>query len=349
MLKLEQTVNPKKMTSIFIVLFLILTIISVPVLLITHQEDYEKTEVTTLANYVTKADFDYKAYLLSNEVYQNQTILKPEEGNIYESIVDHIVPFLYFSFNIDIPSTISITYSLDQKLETDSWKIELVTTEPQSTSEKQIEVNLPSFKKEEIETKKKEIEDEIGSYSSDYSVVYSTSFNIVAKTEFGSIQETFSPQLNITLTNTPDGKIFAIENLNQEHQGQLSKESIVWDSDIMAHQFLSFILAIFSASGLAISSLRFIKQPHETEPKYLITQKKWKKLVKSYPNLFFEAKKSKTLSNKKYSTVNLKSLEELIRLAETADKPIMYSGNLLEREFFLIDQDCKYVFTNYPT
>lgn len=336
----------KENSLIFLVLFIFLCLISVPNVIFSNERSYEQTRVDVLASYVHSFDYDYSANLVPNEIYQNVSVLKPGDGLVYESVVESIDVFLSYSFDVDVPVDFSVNYYFVELLVTDSWGFELNRSESQRVFDETFEVVLPVLDKEWIEAKKNELEDETGSYFPYYSVVYSPVFDVSFVSEFGRVEESFNPELEVALMRSDGGRIYSILNLTRQESGEVVDERIVWNLDVMAQQFLSFVLLVFSSCGLVIAFVVYYRQPKEVGDGFVLSRKKWDKLRKSNSDLFFEAEKSVSVDDKNYCVVAFASLEELIRFSEVVDKPIMFLGDFESREFYVIDKDTKYLFKN---
>lgn len=338
--KLKQNKIP-----IFLGLFLLLTLISIPTIYVVHQQNAWQEETTVVATYNNSADYSYIVHVLPNSIYQNRTVLLYNEV-IYASVVEDIDLTLKYSFNSDVPSSFSVDYTLTQTLNTSTLEQRLLTTNPVTFNEPEFAVDIPSLNIKQIEDLKEQTEIERGSFSPYYSIILSPIFSITAETESGTIETTFNPKLIVSLENTDQGNIFTLEGLNQQEPGELSITKLYANRDILNQQLMSDFLLIISIIGLSISVFSYIKIPKPNNTDYPISKKKWQKLVDSYPNLFYATERISASDINKSKIVNIKSIEDLIRLAETADSPILYLGQIENRRFILIDRDTLYQYQN---
>ena len=330
---------------IFLTVFLILTLVSVATVYVVYQQNVWQSETTVLAIYDDSADYSYVVHLLPNSIYQNRTVLLYNEV-IYASVVDDIALTLDFSFDMDVPSTVSVDYSLTQTMNTSTLEYEFLSTSPVTFNDSEVEVVLPSLNIRQIEDLKEQMEIEQGLFSPYYSVVVSPLFSVTAVTDLGTAEATFNPKLILSLESSDQGNIFSFEGLNQQEPGEFSKTELVADRDVLNQQLMSLFFLVISVVGLSLSVFSYIRIPRPDDADYVISERKWRKLVEDYPNLFYHAEKIIAGGLSQSKVVNVASIEDLMRLAESADNPVMYVGRIENRRFILIDRDTLYQFQN---
>jgi hypothetical protein len=320
-------------TTILLTLFTILTLISLLTVYTTHQTPTEETITNTLCTYGSIATYDYTAILEHNTIYSNITILKSNEGTLYTKITRQINITLTYTFHATLPTETTITYSLTQTLKT-ALQYQTATTTPTTTNQTRIQITIPRIIKTELDQIITKLAAETGiSTTSYYSLEITPTFTINANTTAGPIQQTFTPTLTISFIRADQGDVITIEDLRQTKTGAITENQTQTRSDILNQRYASYILITISIAGLFFSTYFYIKTKPTTEKPSL------EKLTAPYKELI--AKTTQKPPETK-TTINMETLEDLAKIAETLARPILHATEAEEHTFYIIDNNTKY-------
>ena len=323
-------------TKTLIIIFTILTLIALLTLYTVHQNPIEETITNTVCAYTSTADYDYTAMLKTpNLIYNNKTTLKPDEGTIYTKITRQINLTLTYNFQTTLQSNATITYKIKTILKTSALTYTLSQTTPETTNQKQIQIQLPPIIKTETDPIVAQIASEMGLSSTQYYTLEITpTFTVNADTTAGQIQQTFTPTITITYQRTEQGETTTIEPLYQTRSGALTENQTVIHYDIVNQRNASYILTAIAAAGLAFSTHFHMK----TKPK--TPEKPLEKVIAPYKDLIIEAKKPPTLPSEA-TIINVTSIQELAKTAEILAKPIILTKEP-KPTLTIIDQNTVY-------
>jgi hypothetical protein len=323
---------------LLLALFIILSLIAVATVYAVHQAPYRQNETTTLCTYTSTATYDYTATIEPSTIYQNKTILKPNEGILYTKLTKEINPTLTYAFNTSVPATtITINYEITQTLKTTAWEHQITQTPTTTTSQKQIQITLPTVSKAELDTMKDQIDAEAGSTTSQYySVDVTPTFTITADVQGGTIHHTFQPTLTISFERAEEGDIITIEDLQQTETEQLTENQAVWRQDLLNQRYASYVLSATSFAGL-IFSLFYYKKQHPASPKPEI-----EKLIQTHKDLIVETSENTELHVLQPTIITVTTLKELAKTAEILAKPILHTTKNQKHIFYIIDNNTKY-------
>jgi hypothetical protein len=325
--------KPQK-TTILLTLFIILTLISLLTVYTTHQTPTEETTTNTICTYTSTANYDYTAILEHNTIYSNITILKPNEGTLYTKITRQINLTLTYTFHATLPADTTITYSLTQTLKTATLSHQINTTTPTTTNQTQIQITIPRIIKGELDPIITKLAAETGvSTSTYYSMDITPTFTISANTTAGQINQIFTPTLTIEFKRTDQGDITTIDDLHQTKTGAITENQTLTRQDIINQRYTSYALITISIAGLFFSTYFYIKTKPTTEKPSL------EKLTAPYKELI--AKTTQKPPETK-TTINMETLEDLAKIAETLARPILHATEAEEHTFYIIGNNTKY-------
>ena len=322
-------------TTILLSLFTILTLTSIITVYATHQTPTEETTINTLCTYTSTATYDYTAILEHNTIYNNITILKPNEGTLYTKITRQINLTLTYTFDATLPADTTITYRLTQTLKTGTLSLQINTTTPTTTNQTLIRITIPRIIKGELDPIITKLAAETGvSTSTYYSLEITPTFTITANTTAGQIYQTFTPTLTIGFTHTDQGDITTISDLYQTNTGAITEDRTITREDIINQRYESYILITLSIAGLFFSSYFYIKTKPKTE------QIPLDKLVAQYKDLIIEAKEPPK-TTPETTIINVETIKELAKTAEILAKPIILTRKP-QPTLTIIDQNTIY-------
>jgi hypothetical protein len=327
--------KPQK-TTILLTLFTILTLISIMTIYTVYQTPTEETTTNTLCTYTSTANYDYTAILEHNTIYNNITILKPNEGTLYTKITRQINLTLAYTFDATLPVDTTITYSLTQTLKTGTLSHQINTTTPTTTNQTLIRITIPRIIKGELDPIIIKLAAETGvSTSTYYSMDITPTFTISANTTVGQIYQLFTPTLTIEFQHTDQGDITTIGDLHQTKTDTITENETITRQDILNQRYASYILIATSIAGLCFSTYFYIKTKPKTE------QIPLDKLIAPYKDLIIETTEPPKTPPETI-TINVTTIQDLAKTAETLAKPIIHTTDGKEHTFYIIDNNTKY-------
>jgi len=340
-----------KRTVIILAFFAILIFISSLMLYYTHQLPIVKKSVVTLYLYGYSGAFNYTATLKPNTIYDNKTTLKLGEGTIYSKITDHIDVNFTYVFEGDLQANFTIKYSVYGYVETANFEKQISELpekiiETTGTSPSLSINNIPTIDPSAIQQLVREINDERGIFESEYSLNITIIMNVEAKTSVGTVNEFFTPTLNIEFKSSPsEGEIISISGLEHSETGEITETEGIYQPWVDQQRNVSYGLSIASFFGLIISAWFFIKNrsPKPPEPEKLLEE-----IISPYAEIIAEAQgPSGKEGHSKFGTaIAVKTLEDLVKIAETIEKPILHIHKAPETHIFrIIDDATQYEFT----
>jgi hypothetical protein len=323
-------------TIILLTLFTVLTLISILTVCIAHQTPTEENLTSIICTYRSIADYDYTVTLKPNLIYDNKTTLKPNEGPIYTPITRQINITLTYTFQTTpLLSEATITYTTTQTLKTSAITYQINQTTPQTTNEKQIQIELAQINKTEIDPIIAKIASEMGISSTQYyTIEITTTFTINANTTATPIYQTFSPTITITFQRTDQGEITTITDLHQTKTEAITQNQTTTRQDIINQRYASYSLTAIAIAGLIFSTYFHTK----TKPKTKETP--IEKLLAPYKDLIIEATEPPKTTTQT-TTINVQTIKELAKTAEILAKPIILTKKP-QPTLTIIDQNTTY-------
>ena len=333
---------PPGVRKALIVVFIILFIVSIAAAVnsLTGVKTIEKK--VPICNYEQFGAFNYIAYLKNNTLY-NKTYLLPKEGKIFREITDHINASFTYLFNSDKTYQIEKAYyQVTPYIKTDIWEKKCDEIIKKTTFKKTpINIKFP-VNYTHYEKIVREINNETQVTPRDSTLVYKCVIDLKAKTGFNNIDEKFTSYLNVSLNK----KIITFnENLSKIKPGAIfeTKEIIInnsgatgsWTTSALFFLILLIALALFTVEETKLLS-RQEKELRQIEKKY----GEW--LVKiDEPIRDYDAK-----------IIQMKSMNDLIKISEEIGKPIMHHipprEQTQKHTFYIIDNSIFYKYEITP-
>lgn len=324
-------------TTILLAIFIVLTVIALITAYAAHQTPVEETKTETLCTYESTAEYAYLASVKTpNKVYENKSLIGMEYETLYTKLVRHINLTLTYKFNADQPlAEVQITYTITRSLKASAWTYEIGKTEANTTSQTQIQIQIPTVNKTELDQVKAEIDAEIGTSTATYALEIKPTFAVKANTTVGKIYHVFSPTLTVSFQRTDKGEITVIEPLYQSKTDTLTETETITHEEVVSQRYTSYILITTALAGLVFSTFFHTK----TKPKI---GKPLEKIMAPYKDLIVETLEApKTLPQ---TIVTVRDLTELAKIAEILAKPIIHITEDKEHTFYIIDGNLKYEF-----
>jgi hypothetical protein len=324
---------PQK-TLLLLLLFAILTFVTITTVYVTHQIPTQETETNALCTYRSTAMYDYAAILDHNVIQKNVTILGPNEGTLYTEITRQINMSLEYTFYSSLPAIITITYRLSENLKTPACERQIASIAQTITNQTRIQITPQPIIRAQLESLKEIIEIETGTSSETYAVEIMPIFTINAETTAGVIEQTFTPVLNISFERTNQGNIIAIGDLSETNSGAITENQTIIRYDILNQRYMSIALVTTSIAGLFVSSYLHKKMIQKPEKLTL------EKITAPYRDLIIEATESPKAPLEP-TIINVQTIKELAKTARLLAKPIILTRRP-QPIFAIIDQNIEY-------
>lgn len=328
--------------KILVISFIALTVISLVNLYYVQQRPTFERRTVTLALYMHKAFYDYLAELKPNVIY-NKTVLKPDEGVLYTSLTNRInVTFTYVFASNPNPEKLNVSMErLVAKIESPGrWVKYLQETEIvellnfRGSVNFTLEINCPAIRNIAYA-----IDKELGMYSSSYNIYVMPSINVEAVLAGRNVRETFTPQLTVVFKSTTDkGSYISLEGLNQTENREIKETIEVRYPDVELQRNASYATTAAMVSGLAVSTVLYFRSSRKAK-KESSEIAKTEKVAEEYKDVIIEAAR---LPPETRTTIDVKSLGDLVKIAEVLTKPILKAENGEYLVYYIMDGEVKY-------
>jgi len=337
--------------TVLLVIFAILTLISSFTLYYTHQLPTEKRSVDTLYTYGHYGTFNHIATLKPNTIY-NKTTLEPDEGPIFTKITDRINVNFTYTFQGTKPANLTIHYNVSEYVETTKWQkqigeIQQKTINTTGTSTNLYINNIPPINISSVQNLVNTIKQETGMSVSDYIVSITTQMHIEANTTEGLISESFTPNMTITFTTSfSEGDAILIQDIEHIKTGEITSTEIIYQPWVNTQRYASYALSIVSFSGLFVIIWAFARSrpPKPMKPEALIEE-----VIEPFKEIISETAEEPQFKERRFmpiATISMKTLEDLVKVADTLAKPIIHTRKPPETHiFYVIDETTRYEYT----
>lgn len=342
---MKLNINRSLKKALIIITILLICAIS---FLLYNQIKYpgSKEEKVVLYNYNNKANINYKVFLKPNILYSDTSI---GEGNTYiTEFVDHIDAVFNYEFKgeriADIKGDYEVIasvegYTAEKESEKTIWKKDFVLLSKTSfdINDKTISIkkDIPIKFQDYQAYAKKVIQD--SKVSSQVKLSVFMNINLNTTTDKGIIKETISPSMVMPL------------NVNYfEIKGDLSKEKpdaikatnnsqvAVNIKTVLCYSVILVVLIIALVYLIFFTSVITVDDP---------LAKKLNKIFKEHGDRLVALNSEVSINYENYNKV--KSIDDLVRIADEIGKPIMYkfSSDYNDiTEFYVIDNTQMYIF-----
>lgn len=345
MLEMKFSINKKLRIVLIVVLIIAISGVSFLLYREVKHPGFEEQSVP-IYSYNNKANVDFMVYFKPNELYNTESM---NEDQIYiTEFVDYIKADFNYQFSGDKAKNLNGTYDIIAKV------IGYTTDRDNNVIniwEKDFTL-IPS-KKFTIDSETKSIKESVDIHLTDYNafvkrileaskVNCQTNLNVIMNinvkgdTGVGEIDETITPSLTIPLNtstieitgNREIEKPGAIES-TRKVQFPVNRNMVVLYGGIIGVLVIGAIFLIFFTEGI------LSKDPYE---------KTLKKIFKKHGDRFVALNTEITTSFENTSTV--KSMDDLVRIADELGKPIMYKYSEDYRDitrFYVVNEDQIYM------
>lgn len=302
-----------------------------------YQKYTDKKEA--VFSYSTKADVGYEVYYIQNEVTSENRI---EQGKVYISeFIDYIDTAYHYEFNADKTAQINGKYSavaylrgFVRGLDGDKiiWSKEyiLMPEKKFSYEEKSITFNYDVPIKLDV---MKEYADKVKSilkFNTNVKLTVLYNLSIEAKTDQGTINEGFSPFLDIPVTQ----EYFEITNNRSEEIKSEIDQEVTIISPLYGQKRI-FYLVISSVLLLGLIFVLLFTEGMVLNP----IRKKFVQIFKNYGAKIVILNSEIKLESKEY--IEVTNINGLVKISEDLGKPILYDNKY---NFLVIDEKINFIF-----
>ena len=287
-----------------------------------HSLPVKEENVITLSRYRHASEYDYIAELKPNEIYDNQLTLSPGEGTLYLNIVENMAITFHYTFSCDRPASITAEYSVGMDLESpEKWikHLPVVSEDSVSSSGGRVEfstelfITVPWF--EEL---KAVIDAETGTSSSTYNLRIKPEIRTVAETDVGTINENLVPELVMSFKyGAEEGDQIVMSGLENTIFGTIQQTETTHHGGVLTYRRIFYVVSAAAFVGLICTAWFFMR----TRPKR--PEKKVEKIIEPFKEAVLEVAEEPSYKERR-TTVAMKSLEDLVSLAEGLGKPVLY-------------------------
>jgi len=301
-----------------------------------HRLPSERTKFVELYRYGHVGTFDYSVELKPNILY-NKTTVGPGEA-IYLNLAQTMDIRFVYEFNCTRPAEVSGSYSVHMYLELpEQWtkRFTLVSVVPFNSEGFSFshQLNITSIN-ELIHA----IERETATRAPAYNLTITPVIHVSARVGGDLIEEDFSPSMVITFA----GSRLTVEGLEHSQPkivGETKVEPAPWDlygiPILVSHlRYLSY--AALAGFSVAIVWAAYYKR---AEPKSVA-----ERIRKKYGELIADLREAPPQA-KTQTVIQIASIEDLVKIAESQGKPILHSKREQTHIFYVLDANIRYEFT----
>lgn len=330
--------NQQKIFRYMLMIFVVLTAVSIVAVVYTYTLPTQKTTTTTTLTYQHVGTYAGRATLKPNIIYNITSIVLGEKKTLYRAILEQIELNFTHSFqSYPEPTNIIIDPALTVELESPGKWIRVLKWDE---CEELLQLETDGDFNMIINITKLEpiidiIDEETGIRTASFNLNIKPVFNTRATTPAGVIDETFSPELTVSVIEGGDlGNYLETGELVQIIPGERTETTTVEIEGIAQQRNWANLSALITGSCLVLTLYRAYMDRPKQPP-----SKRMEKLMSQYTELITETthKPPETAV-----TINIATLEDLAKAAEILARPIMHTRQDGEHTFYVIDDDKKY-------
>lgn len=352
----DRMASKTKRVAILLSFFVLLTLTSLLFLYYTLAIPLAETSINSPYTYEYQGTYNCTAALKPNTVYDNQTALELVEGSFYRRVINNINVSFTHVFTGDLEADFTVKYSVNEYLEIGDWKKQIVEF-PQQTieaagyeSDLTIE-NIPTINPTAIQQIANKFSEETGLFASQYSLNITTKVYIEAETSVGNVSEFLTPTVSLEFkSGAAEGEIISVSGLNYVKTGEIQQTETVYNQWVEQQRNWLYSLSTVSFFGLVASSWFFVKTKSQEPPK---PEKILEDTIAPYEEIIVEAAQEPSQKEQTLRTANtmaVNTLEDLVKIADTLNKPIIHTYKPPETHIFrIIDGLTMYEFTTTAT
>lgn len=293
-------------------------------------------EVTVLT-YTHGGDLHYDVRLKPNDLYGTTTM---GPGNTYfRKITEHIDAAFGYEFTCDRDAEITCEYDVTACVASGTdWEKRYVLV-PQTTFNssgrsvtfvEDLRIDLAHY-----EGIVSDISDEIGVRTQNPTVTIKYNIHTIARTNVGNVDEFFTPDLVIPLNKNA----FTIESNAEEKPGSIKTKKTIIKQNVKNRRTYSTAAAIL----ILISLIIFVSLTRDTETAVGKAEKEIRSAKKRYGDWIADATDVPVELGQ--SVITLRSLGDLVKVAEELGKPIIRKT----RDYYVFDGSMRYEYRSVVT
>lgn len=310
----------KNKIIIFMVISIVIVASSFLMMAFSYSHPVVEERTITLCNYIAKSNYDYVAYLRPNIVYDNASIISSGEGVLFLRLVKHVDVNYTFDFIVNKPAVTVVTSTFELKLVSPKkWEKSLLFM-PGGEVEGESTVSINSsftLNFGDILSIIELIEDETGTRSNVYDLLLIAKVNVLSSTDYGLISLPINHTLRITLRNSMGGgQLIEITNLSYKEPGSITKREVVINEDVKFRLYASYALLGVGLVLLTPSTYFFLTNRKKDGGRSI------ESIIKPLEEYLIEVKEL-PFKNKDVLSVEVKSIDDLAKIAEGLGKPIL--------------------------
>jgi hypothetical protein len=333
----------KKTTRLIIISIIsIILFISLIATIMTYPTPTKTLETLTVAHYSQSGDYTYIVYLKNNTLYE-MPLLLPNQGIYFKQIIDNITASFTYTYQSDVPGSISGNYSMYAEIKTDLWtkkypltnQIPFTDNDKTTTFTQQFPINYTFY-----DAIVGQINTETGVTTPHPLLIIHTNVILSQIISQGIIRAQFSPELSITLAQKT---IEISENLSSRETGSLTKQStLVHESGLQRN-----IFTVITLSFAILLCVFFIITKNIPEQK-TETEKTIKKIYKK--NGEWILKTMTPPPTVLQHILQFTSIEDIIKISEDLNKPLFHytASNPQRHIFYILDNTTTYLYELNP-
>lgn len=289
-------------------------------------------------NYTNKGSINYSVYLKPNNLYTGKVM---EEGKLYiTEFVDYLDTNLNYEFNGDRTADINGKYNIIAKVQGFSgegekliniWEKDFYLVPYKSISSNDGKVSINEIIKLNLNDYNIFVQGikEASKINCETTLTLSMNVDLTGITDKGSIEESVSPSLVIPL----DVAMFEITGNNIIDQPGTIEETIQVQLPVNKNQVIIYGILIFILVSALIILIFFTQLAPVKDP----MEKMLKKIFKKHGDRLVALNTDVVIED----SIIVKSIEDLVRIADEIGKPILYkySDNYKEINKFYVSND----------
>lgn len=305
-----------------------------------------KEENVSLYDYTINPQANYKVFLKPNILYGEKTL--PEGETYFTEFLNTIDATFNYQFTGDREADIKGTYDIvaiaegyskeNDKIQT-LWKKEFPVVPEQSFNKKDKSISIDKNIKFDLnkynEFSKSVSEASKTSASSKVSLIMNV--NLQVTTDKGVIEEKSSPSIVIPLEESQ----FIIDKVGVENKKDSIKETKEVEAPVSEDLIMIYSIILMIALAILIYMIGLTKTRIDDNNH----MKQLNKIFKNHGTRLVALDKG--ISSNYQNNYRMRTIEDLVRVADEIEKPIMYrySTNPEEiKEFYVVDDYAQYIF-----
>jgi hypothetical protein len=298
----------------------------------------------TLYAYGHYGTFNYIAILKPNTIY-GKTTLEPGEGPVFTRITDDINVSFTYNFQGNGPANLTLSYYVSEYLETSIWQRKIGEVQQKTITltetNASLDINdIPPIDISSVQTLANILSQETGMTITQYNVTTTVQIDIEANTTGGSINELFTPKLTMSFTSSfVQGDVVTIEGIQSAKTGKITSTDIIYQPEVETQRLVSYALSIVSFPGVLMIIWAYTKNK-PTKP--FKPEALFEEFIEPYKEVISETVQEPRFQEH-VTAISMKTLEDLVKVADTLIKPIVHTRKPPETHiFYVIDDATRY-------